>query len=133
MQAAFGACDPHIEHTLGFVEAPGFFQVTEQIISRRDSRPHACWRDGSCRCNGRHYEVFLVIVEEYGVPEEKRLIVARQSLVQPGDNDRIELQPFGFVDGHQLHMAAVRRGIWRGKEALQTIVQTGDIKTALLI
>ena len=66
---------------------------------------------------GGQEQALVALVVEHLVPQQQRAVGALGFALQPGQDNGVELQPLGFVQGHELQRGAV--GVGRGVEPLQ--------------
>ena len=97
-----------IEQPLDFVGAPFSLQFFQVIVGAGFLPGCAFgfdWRD---------QQMLLAIGPDHVVPKQQLAVIAPSFTMQAGQNDRIELQPFRFVDRHHLH--GITRRIGRREE-----------------
>src|SRR5207249_5844761 len=61
------------------------------------------------------------------LPKEKRRIGSSRSPIQPGDDDGVELEALGLVDGHDLQVVVARGDVGERVEVLEALGEGGGI------
>ncbi len=124
MQLADRPRGAHVQHPGALVVGPCLFEQPQVVVSGRQA---VCPRHQRSRDKLAFYPVELDLL-----PEQQRLVISATGAMQAGQNDRIELQPLGFMDSHELQCIG-RPHIRRSKQFFRFARQGLQLKLPVLL